>query len=370
MLTWVEINSKAIRHNIKQFRKLVGPDVLLMPVIKANAYGHGFLNVAKICQQNREVDRICVANLDEAVNLIKNNILKPIIILSFFELNDRRNLSLAIKNNVVFPIYDIKSAKILQRLGKKMNKKIKAHVKIDTGTSRVGILPDIALTFVEQISKFKNIEIEGLYSHFASSEEDAALTRQQFNIFKKVLLGLKKKGINPPIKHMACSAASILHKFTHGNAVRLGLSLYGLYPSSRSQKFADLKPALSWYTKIIQIKKIRIGVNVGYGGTFKTSRPTTLAIIPVGYWDGYDRRLSNRAFVLINKKRCPIVGRICMNLSMIDITHVKTKVGDRVTLIGGKNKTKISADELANWAGTINYEIVDRINPLLPRITT
>lgn len=368
MLTWLEIDSRAIKHNLRQFKKMVGRKVMLMPVIKANAYGHGFLTVAKICQNNTDVDRICVVNLNEALELIKNKLTKkPIMILSFFD-SDEKKLLLAVKNNIIFPLYTLENAGVLNKVGERLNKKIRVHLKIDTGASRLGILPIDALSFVNQLKKFKKLELEGIWSHFASSEDDFAYTKNQHGIFKSVCDTLEKNNINIPIRHIACSAAGISYDFSRENAMRLGLSLYGLYPSSNHKMAINLKPALSWYTTVIQVKTLPAGTKIGYGGTYTSNRPIKLAILPIGYWDGYDRRLSNRGYVLIKDERCPILGRICMNICMVDVTNLNVKAGDKAILIGLDKTKNISVDDLAKWCETINYEIVDRINPLLPRI--
>lgn len=368
MLTWIEVDSKAIKFNLKQFRKFIGSEVLLMPVIKANAYGHGLIGVAKICQESKEVDRICVVNLDESLELLKSHIKKPIMVLSFFDTTDEKKISEAIKNGVIFPLYSQKMAKILNRIGERVNKKINVHLKIDTGTTRIGILPEEVEKFIKGLKKFKYLVIEGVWSHFASSEEDPAYTKNQHESFKLACKNLSEQGIDPKIKHIACSAATISYSYAHENAMRLGLSLYGLYPDKQSRNRIELKPALSWHTKIIQVKTVPTGTKVGYGGTFKTNRPSKIAIIPIGYWDGYDRRLSNKAYVLIKGSRCQVVGRICMNLSMIDVTNLDVDEGEKVTIIGKNGNEYIGVDNLAQWSETINYEIVDRINSSLPRI--
>lgn len=367
MLTWLEIDSRAIQHNLRQFKKLAGPKVMLMPVVKANAYGHGFLTVAKICHKSPDADRICVVNLDEALELIKNKLVKkPIMILSFFD-QDEKKLAIAIKNNVIFPLYSMENAGLLNKIGDRLKKKIKVHLKIDTGASRLGILPAEALGFVNKLKKFKQLDLEGIWSHFASSEEDFAYTKNQYETLRSVCKILEKNNIVIPVKHIACSAAGMAYEFTHENALRLGLSLYGLYPANNKGAI-KLKPALSWHTTVIQVKTLPAGVKIGYGGSFTTNRATKIAVLPVGYWDGYDRRLSNRGYTLIKGERSPILGRICMNICMVDVTNLPVKAGDEATLIG-RNKTKnISVDDLAGWCGTINYEIADRINPLLPRI--
>ncbi|MEK7131315.1 MAG: alanine racemase [Patescibacteria group bacterium] len=368
MLTWLEIDSRAIKHNLRQFKKVADRKVMIMPVIKANAYGHGFLTIAKICQKSDAVARICVVSLDEALDLIKNKLAKkPIMILSFFD-QDEKKLALAIKNNIIFPLYSLENAKLFNKVGERVNKKVKVHLKIDTGASRLGILPAEALGFVNVVKKYKKLDLEGIWSHFASSEDDFVYTKNQHEIFKSVCENLTKHNINIPIRHIACSAAGMAYKFTHENALRLGLSLYGLYPTNNHKIAIKLKPVLSWYTTIIQVKTLPAGVKIGYGGTHTTNRPTKIAILPVGYWDGYDRRLSNRGYALIKGERCPILGRVCMNICMVDVTNLAVKAGDKVTLIGKDKSKNISVDDLAKWCETINYEIADRINPLLPRI--
>jgi alanine racemase len=367
-LTWLEIDSQAIQYNLQQFRKLIGPNNLLMPVIKANAYGHGFLEMARICAQNKNVDRICVVNLDEALALIKNRIRKPIMILSFYD-SDKNKLQGAVKNNAIFPLYDLKQAEILNHLGKKNKKEIKVHLEVDTGASRTGVMPKEILGFVKKMRSYPFLELEGIWSHFASSEEDPKYTHYQLKRFEQVIHILDKAGIKIPLKHMACSASTVLYPESRFNAIRLGLSLYGLYDAPQIKNRIALKPALSWYTTIIQVKEVPSNTKIGYGGTYITKKRTKLAIIPVGYWDGYDRKLSNQGEVIIYDQKCPIRGRICMNLSMVDITKIKgVKVGDKVILIGKDKKTQITVEDLAHQIGTINDEVVTRINPFLPRI--
>lgn len=368
MLTWVEVSTKAIRYNLKQFRRLIGTNTLLMPVVKANAYGHDFLAVAKICDHSREVDRICVADLNEALLLIKAKIKKPIMILSFYEWN-KKNLTEAIKRGVMFPLYLYKQAEILNRIGERVGKKVTVHLKIDTGASRLGILPSEAENFLNSIKKLKFLRLEGIFSHFAASEEDKIYTEHQIGTFRAVVAKLEKSGYHFAVKHMACSAASVLYRPSTMNAVRLGLSLYGLYPDELSRKKIKLKPALSWYTTVAQVKTVPAWTKIGYGGTFTTKKTTKLAVLTVGYYDGYDRGLSNRAEVIIAGRRCPVRGRICMNMCMVDVSAVKNvKAGDKAVLIGKTGRMQVSADDLAHWAQSINYEIIDRINPNLERL--
>jgi len=364
MLTWIEISKSAIEHNIKQFRKLVGNDVLLMPVIKSNAYGHGFLEIAKILNTNKEINRISVVNLNEAVELIDNKLTKKQIqILSFFDW-DEEKIKKAIKNQVIFPIYSLNYANKLNKLGERLNTKVKIAIKIDTGTTRIGFLPNQAIKNIRIINKLNHLNITDIYSHFASSEEDNTQTKKQNLIFNKILKETEKENIKIPFKHITCSAATIVHPNTHFNAVRFGISLYGLHPSKNTENKIKLKPTLSWYTKVIQVKDISKGTKVSYGGTFTAKKEMKIAVLPIGYFDGYDRGMSNHAKVVIKGQKCPVLGRICMNLTIIDVSKIKnTKAGDKVALINGK----ITADDLAKWADTINYEIVTRINSKIPR---
>lgn len=367
-LTWIGISQSAINYNLKQFRKLIGPKVLLMPVIKSNAYGHGFLEIAKICEQNKEVDRICVVSLEEALKLIDFGLKKPIFVLSFYEL-DKNLLKKAIKNKVIFALYDLKQAQILNDIARQINKSVKVHLEIDTGASRTGVLPQQALNFIKQLKKYSYLELEGIWSHFASSEDNPKYTYYQLNKFKNLINDLEYHHIHIPLKHFACTASTILYRESILNGIRLGIGLYGLHDNKGIEQKIKLKPALSWYTTILQIKELPSRTKIGYGCTYTTKKKTKLAIIPVGYWDGYDRGFSNKAWVIINNKKCPIRGRICMNLSMVDATKVsKVKIGDKAILIGKSRTQQITANDLAQWANTINYEIVTRINPQIPRI--
>lgn len=368
MLTWVEINRKAIEHNLRIFRQLIGKKNQLMPVIKSNAYGHGFFEIAKICEESPAVNRICVVNLTEALALRRAKIRKPIIILSIFEL-DTDLVSDGIKNGIAFPLYTLEHAHFLNSIAKKLNREVRVHLKIDIGTTRVGVLVSELDSFLSKLKKFSHLKIEGLFAHYASSEFDSANTQKQLTEFNKAKKIVDKRNIKPVLEHTACSAATMLHPEAYGNAVRVGLGIYGLQPSVYTAKQKRLAPALSWHTNIIQVRMVPAGTKISYGGTFTTKRRTKLAVLPVGYWDGYVRALSNKSFVIIGGKRCPVRGRICMNLTMVDVTGVpKVKIGDKATLIGKQGKSAVTADELAKLSGTINYEVTTRINPLLPRI--
>ncbi|MDD2807761.1 MAG: alanine racemase [Patescibacteria group bacterium] len=366
-LSWVEISRSAILHNLRLFKRLVGNNVEVMPIIKSNAYGHGSAEVATII--SNEVNWLGVVDLSEALFLRRMKIKNNILALSYVE-NDL--LKQGIKAKIDLPIYDFETAQQINRLAGKLKQLAKVHIKIDTGAARIGILPKETVSFVRKVSGLSNLKIRGIYSHFSAAEENEKYTKFQVNIFRSILVELKKNKINIPLKHFACSAATLVRPESHFNLVRLGLVLYGLWPSDQIRKKImrkhpnfKLQPALEWKTKIIQVKEIPVGSKIGYGCTYTAGKKMKLAIIGVGYWEGYDRKLSNQGVVIIKNIKCPIVGRICMNLSMADVTKVKNvKPGDEVILLGGGE----SADQMAKKNGTINYEVVTRINPILTRI--
>lgn len=368
MLTWVEINKKALIFNLQQFRQKIGKGIEIIPVIKSNAYGHGFIEVARFCDTCNLINKIAIINLAEALELRKNKIKKPIIVLSFFDFEELTVVNKKELKNISLPIYDMATAIKLNNFAKKSKIKVKIHLKIDTGASRIGFFPTELIKHTELLKKLNNLTIEGVFSHFASSEEDKKYTRKQLQIFNKTMVELKAGGINPRMIHIACTAAALVTSQNQCNAMRLGIGFYGLYPSEQIKKIIKLKPVLSWHTRLIQVKNIPKNTLIGYGGTYRTRRQTKLGIIPVGYWDGLDRHLSNCGQVLFKGKKRAILGRICMNLTMIDLTGLNAKTGDKITLIGRQGTVKITADDLAKKINTINYEVVTRINPQIKRI--
>jgi len=364
--SFVEISRSAILHNLKQYQKIVGKSVEVMPIVKSNAYGHGMVEVAKIVSP--KVKWIGVVSLGEALELRKNNIRKKIFVLSYAQ---SRYLEQGIKQNISLPVYDLKYAKLISKIAKKLKKNALIHIKVDTGTGRLGILPKDAFIFIKKIKEISNLKIEGIFSHFAASEENQKYTKEQLDSFNNVLEKLEEERIKIPYKHFSCSAATLVAPKAHFNMVRIGLSLYGLWPSPQAKKLAlknypwlKLKPALVWKTKIVQVKFLPKGKKIGYGCTYTAKKKIKMAVLAVGYWEGYNRHYSNNNDVVIKNKRCPVIGRVCMNLTMVDVSKVKNvKAGDEVFLIGGG----VGADELAEKI-TINYEIVTQINPILPRI--
>lgn len=368
-LTWIEIDKQAFSHNVQHYKRRVHP-ALLAIVVKSNAYGHGLHQIATLADKDPNVDYLCTVSLSEAVLLRNHGIEKPILVLSIIDDNPEQAFIHAIE----LVLFDMQQALILQDLGKKQQKKISVHIKVDTGLSRLGVLHTAAHAFIKEVAQLSHIHIKGIFTHFAESEKkNQQFTNLQIQRLQAVIDNLRKDHIEIPLQHSSCSAAITANIQSHFTLARTGIGIYGLWPSLENQETThlndslfSLKPVLTWKTKIIQIKEIPAGSSIGYDRTHITKKVTRIATLPVGYWDGYDRKLSNKGCVYINDQRAPIVGRIAMNLMMVDVTDNNAHVGDEVVLLGKYND--ISADNLANICKTINYEFVTRINPLLPRI--
>lgn len=375
-LSWAEISQGALEHNIKVLRKRVGSQIILAPSVKANAYGHGMKEISKMALK-AGADWLCVNALFEAEILRKSGIKAPIYIMGYVLKQDLPD-AVRLKARVV--TYNRETIVELAKAARKQKAKVKVHLKVETGNNRQGIPIEKIFDFVEFARKFPRIEIEGLATHFANIEDatNGRYARFQLENFKRTLAALCARGINIPIPHCANSAATILFPETHFGMVRPGIAVYGLWPSpevkavaKKKHQLISLKPIISWKTRIAQIKEIPKGSFVGYGCTYKTKRKTRLAILPVGYYDGYDRGFSNVSHVLIDGKRAPVRGRVCMNITMVDVTDIPiVRVEDPVTLLGRDGREEISAEYLADLIGTINYEITTRIHEGIPRIIT
>lgn len=365
--SWIEISKSAILYNLKQYQSLVGNQVSVMPVVKSNAYGHGMIEVAKLVAP--KVQWLGVVNFGEALALRKAGIKKKIFVLSYAQ---SRYLRQGISKNIDLPVYDLEYAQLISKTAKSLNKTAKVHVKIDTGTTRIGVLAKDAVSFIKTVDNLPNVKVVGVYSHFAASEENQSYTSKQLAIFNQILEKVKKQGTKIQFKHIGCSAATLTTPDSYFNLIRVGISLYGLWPSDQVKKIVqkrkknfNLKPALTWKTKILQVKTIPKGTKVGYGCSYTAPKKMKISVLAVGYWEGYDRRLSGKGIVVIKNKRCNVIGRVCMNMTMVDVSKVNNvKAGDEAVLIGPTN----TADEMATKIGTINYEVVTRINPELARV--
>lgn len=368
----VEISKDALRHNFKAVASLVKP-AKVMAVVKSNAYGHGLLEVARAV--HGLTDWFGVDNIDEALALRHAGIKKSILILGYTRID---RIVDAVRHNISFVAYDIESLRVASRVGSR-KRPARVHLKLETGLTRQGLSTGDLEAVSALLKRVRTVTVEGASTHYANIEDtnDDAYAMKQLVRFEKFLDVLKEHGIEPTVTHTACSAAAILYPDTRFNLIRLGISLYGLWSSDRTQASSQrlgitlsLRPALTWKTIIAQVKRVPKGTPVSYGLTEYTKRDSKIAVLPIGYWDGYDRAgMSSRAEVLIRGKRCRILGRVCMNMCMADVTDVPgVKAEDEVVLLGRQGREAVTAEHLADLCGTINYEIVTRINPLIPRV--
>ena len=366
---WAEVNLDNIAHNVKEIRRITDKKVEIMGVVKADAYGHGVMEVARTLIENG-VTRLAVSMLDEAIQLRQNGIEVPILILSY---TDPVRSEEIILNDVTQTVFSHDLAEALSEAAVRLKKNVKIHIKIDTGMTRVGFMPGYsAVKNVVQISKLPGIIIEGLFTHFASADEtDRSYTYMQFERFMSIVSELNRIGVYIPVKHVCNSAGVIEYPEMHLNMVRPGIALYGMYPSDEVNKAkVDLKPAMTLKANIILVKEVEKGTCISYGRIFKTERNSKIATLPIGYADGYTRLLTGKGKVLVNGQLVPIVGKICMDQCMIDVTDVEgdVKVGDEAVLFGSQNGNEIKIEELAEKIGTINYEIACIIGKRIPRV--
>lgn len=370
---WVEISRQAFLNNVQEFKNRLGQTGLLA-VVKANAYGHGLAEIAGLAAGSG-IEWFGVHSLEEGLSLRQKGFDRKILILGYLPLAGAEE---AVRAELRSTVYNLETLKALAAAGRKLKKRALVHLKIETGTNRQGIALNKLGSFINLLKKTPEVVLEGISSHFANIEDttDDYYPRYQLENFLQAVKYLENNGIKVPVRHMSCSAAAILFPETHFNLARVGIGLYGLWPSRetlvscrlRGQSPLKLKPVLSWKARVAQIKTVPRGAYIGYGCTYRTTRPTRLAVIPVGYYDGYDRGLSNSAYVLVKGKRAQVRGRVCMDFIMVDITDIPgVRLEDPVTLIGTEGREKITADQLAALAGTISYEMVTRINPLIPR---
>lgn len=348
---WTEIDLDAMVSNIKAIRGLLGEKVKIMATVKANAYGHDASEVAHVLLKNG-ASYLAVARLDEGVELRRANIKAPILILG---LTPKEQAEALLLYDLTPAVCDIEMVEFLSQLAIKMNKVAKVHIKVDTGMGRIGVFPEDALNFVQRVQAMKNIQIEGIFTHFpVADEKDKSYTEEQFEKFTTVLNTLGKKGIKIPLKHVANSAAILDLPHMNLDMVRPGIIIYGLYPSAEVKRVIKLKPALKLKTRIVYLKKLPAGRSVGYGRTYTTTSETLVATLPVGYADGYSRLLSNNSEVLIRGSKAPVIGRVCMDQTMIDVTHIPgVAIGEEVTLWGDQG-----IEETAERIETIVNEVV------------
>lgn len=375
MLSWVEIDAAALRRNLSEFRRRLGPGPKLGGVVKSNAYGHGILEVAGIATQGG-ADWLCVNNVEEGSALRSAGIDLPVIILGYVPLDALDEVA---ARRLDLVVYNHETVAALDRAAAARGVTVGVHLKVETGTNRQGVLERDVPGFVEAIRAARALDLRGISSHFANIEDTTnhEFAESQIAAFARIGETVARHHPAPFLRHIACSAAVLLFNRTHLDLVRIGISMYGLWPSKetyvscleRGKPSLDLKPVLAWKTRIAQVKDVAEGAFVGYGGAWRATRPTRIAVLPVGYYEGYDRELSGIAHALVRGRRAPLRGRVCMNMCMVDVTDIPgASLEDEVVLLGRQGDEAITAEQLAAWCGTISYEIVSRIHPSLPRV--
>jgi alanine racemase len=363
--TWVDVSIDAIKENVKAFREHIKPSSKLLTVVKADGYGHGAVEIAKAAIDSG-ADGLGVALLDEALELRQAGFQVPILVLGYTK---PEGIEQAVQENITLTVYSKDSIHAIHKACEKLNKRAKVHVKIDTGMTRIGLqTKEAALELIKMMDP-NQIEIEGIYTHFADADNpDASYTQKQFNEFLEVTEYLEAQGFAIPIRHCCNSAGTIAYPKMHLDMCRVGISTYGLYPGEHLKEMIDLTQAMTFQTKPVQIKEVPAGQSISYGRTYTPDHTSVIATLPVGYADGFSRRLSNRGEVTVKGKRALIVGRICMDQAMIDITDIPEVTSDDiVTIFGDEHKGYVPLDEVADLLDTIHYEIVCLIGKRVPR---
>jgi len=361
-----QIDLSALRGNYQLVKEETAKECRMLAVVKADAYGHGALRVSRELE-DMGVDYLGVAILEEAIELREAGIGSPIIILGgLFEGQE----GAAFDHDLTPVVFGPESAERIDTEAGRRNKRCKIHIKIDTGMGRLGVRADKALSLLTKVTKMQGIDIEGLATHFSSADDpQKGSTTRQIKLFASIVEEAEKLGIDIPLKHAANSAGTLRFPEGHFNMVRPGISLYGISPSSSMKNKDRLKPVMSLKTKVMEIKDIEVGETVSYGETYVAKKRSTIAVLPVGYADGYRRELSNAGEAVIRGKRAKVAGRVCMDMTMIDVTGIDgVKKGDDVYLMGGDSHIAVSACEIAEIAGTIPYEILCGISQRVPRV--
>jgi alanine racemase len=363
--TWLEVDLEAIAHNVRRVVGMVGDEVSVLAILKADGYGHGALRVARTALNNGAT-YLGVASINEGAALRRAGITAPILVLGFTPAWQARDLVL---NDLSATVFGQEVAQALSRAAQELNSRVRVHIKVDTGMGRLGLLPDEVVPFAIGLKPFPGLELEGLFTHFSVADSDAAYTRWQAERFDQVLVALAEEGIEFPLVHAANSAAILTLPESHYTMVRLGIAMYGLHPSLQVRCPPDFSPALAFKTQVAQVKDLPPGSFVSYGNTFQTSGKQRIAVVPVGYADGFRRAPRHWGEVLVRGERAPIVGRVCMDQTMIDVTAIpNVRQGDEVVLIGEQGGEQITAEDVAERLGTISYEVVSEILARVPRI--
>lgn len=372
MLSRVEISRENLLHNFASIKSLTRPGIEIVAVIKANAYGHGQNEVASILEQ--VTDRFQVDDLAE-LRLLRKVTGKPVLVLGYVSSDEIHE---ALRLEGTLSMYDADRIAEVNEAAKALGKTVNVHVKIDAELGRQGVLPEDVETILDVLRRCEHIRVEALYSHFANIEDtsDFSHAKKQIDAFQGAVSAFRANGYDDVKTHLSASSGIMVHETAGGGSdlVRPGIGLYGMWPSDDlkarfSRDDFELKPVLRWATRVAQVKTLPAGHTIGYGLTYVTTKPTKVAVIPQGYSDGYDRGLSNAGEVLIGGSRCPVLGRVAMNMFVVDVSHlVSVRREDEVVLLGEQGGERITAEEIAEKLGTINYEVTTRISPLLPRV--
>lgn len=365
---WLEIDLDNLEYNFNNIKAIVNKDTIIMPVLKADGYGHGAVPLARF-YKSLGAEKIAVSLLQEAVELRRNEIEGDILVLNYVS-DD--TLDVVVDYDLTLAVYRLETAEKLSEIAVEKNKNVKIHIKVDSGMGRIGFLAkeESSISKIEAINKLPNLEIEGIFTHFARADEtNKESTINQVEKFDYVVNKLEEKGIHIPFKHVSNSAAIIDLPNYNYNIVRPGIILYGYYPSDQvNETRIDLKPAMTLKAEISNLKEVEIGTGISYGHIFTADRKSKIATIPIGYADGYSRMLSEGSFVSLKDKRVPLAGRICMDQMMIDVTDIDdVKIGDEVVLFGVGKNSYPKVEELALILGTINYEFITMMGRRIPR---
>ncbi len=361
LTTWAEVDLDALAANVHTFKRHVGRQVEIIAVVKANAYGHGAAEAARAFL-SAGTTRLAVHRVDEGVELRRAGITAPILVMGYAPVKSARAV---VSNNLTPTVTTLEFAEKAAALARKP---LPIHIKVDTGMGRYGLLPEEVVDFALRLQALSPLFIEGIFTHFATADSaDRSYMLHQLAVFRRVLDELESQGLRVPLRHACNSAAAMVLPEAHFEAVRPGVALYGLHPSGEWAPPFPLKPVLALKSRVARVRTLPPGSAVGYGKTYITHRPTRVALVPVGYGDGYHRLLSNRGSVLVREKRTPILGLVSMDQIVVDVSSIPgVDLEDEVTLLGRQGSEAIRAEEIARWARTINYEVT---TALLPRVT-
>jgi alanine racemase len=369
--TWVEIDRSALRSNVHSCRQLIGPHCRLLGLVKGNAYGHGLRETATVLLA-AGIDMLGVEAIGEAVTLRAVGVTCPILLVGPIP---PANVPLLVSHRLTPVLVSPEQVQLVGDFACQAACELDVHVKFDTGMHRQGIMPAELPVLLDLLAKYPGLRVRGVATHLARADEaqQPEWTRRQLDQFHDMIATLAAAGMHAPIRHTANSAAALLWPEARLDMVRLGIALYGFWPGPAVERASaqklTLRPVMTWKTRVAAVKVVPCGCSVGYGGSYMTTRTSRIAVLPLGYYDGYSRSLSNLGQVLIHGQRAPVCGRVSMDLMTVDVTDIPAvQPGDEVVLLGQQGMSAISAEEIAAWLGTIHYEVITRINPLIPRI--